>query len=94
MWEVDLDELPEHRWFDSESELPGISSVDPAIELWENVSFPPASLMQEARAIVTGISNTTASARYQGCTMGHVPLLRTEPDKRENFIDTPNPSPP
>jgi len=33
MSEVDLDDLPEHGWFDSESELPGISSVDPAIEL-------------------------------------------------------------
>jgi len=32
MSEIDPDKLSEHGWFDSESELPGISSVDPAIE--------------------------------------------------------------
>jgi len=26
--------------------------------------------------------------------MGHVPLSGTETDKGENFLDTPNPSPP
>jgi len=92
MSEVDPDELPEHGWFDSESELPGISSGDPAIELGVNMSFPPVDFMQEDRVILTRNSNTTAPAPYQGCTMGHIPLLGIEPDKGENFIDAPNPS--
>jgi len=50
--------------------------------------------MQEARVLVMGNSNTTASAPYHGCTMGQVPLSGTKPDKGENFIDAPNPSPP
>jgi len=37
MSEVGQDEQPEHVWFDSESELPGISSVDPPIELGVNI---------------------------------------------------------
>jgi len=41
MPEVDPNELPEHGLFDSESEPRGISSVDPAIELGVNMSFPP-----------------------------------------------------
>jgi len=47
MSEIDQDELPEHEWFDSESELPGISSVDPAIKLGVNMSCPSANLLQE-----------------------------------------------
>jgi len=49
--------------------------------------------MQEANVLVMGNSNTTASDPYQGCTMGHVPLSATKPDKGENFLDAPNPSP-
>jgi len=45
MTEVDQDELPEHGWFESESELPRILSVDPAIEVEVNMSFPPANFM-------------------------------------------------
>jgi len=41
MSEIDQDELPEPRWFDSESELPGISSVDPTIKLGVNMSSHP-----------------------------------------------------
>jgi len=94
MSEVDPDVLPEHEWFDSESELPGILSVDPAVELGVNMSSHSPNFMQKARVLVTGNSNTTASASYQSCTMGHVPLSGTEPDKGENFLDAPKPSPP
>jgi len=92
MSEVDPDELPEHGRFDSESEPPEISSVDPAVELGVNMSSHSPNFIQESRVLVTGNSNTTASARYQGSTMGHVLLSGTEPDKGEIFLDAPNPS--
>jgi len=40
MSEIDPDDQPEPGWFDSESKLPGILSVDPTIELGVNMSFP------------------------------------------------------
>jgi len=70
MSEIDPDELPEHGWFDSEPELPGISSVDPAVELGVNISCPSADLLQEARALVTGNSSATGPAPPQGHPSG------------------------
>jgi len=46
MSEIDPNESPDHGWFDSESELPGISSVDPTLELGVNMSFPSANHIQ------------------------------------------------
>jgi len=73
MLEVDQDEQPEHGWLDSESELPVILSVDPTIELGVNMSFPPADLMQEARALITGNSSATGPAPYKGIIVGNGP---------------------
>jgi len=47
MSEVDTDNPPEPGWFDSESELPGILSVDSTIELEVNMSFPSAVHIQK-----------------------------------------------
>jgi len=60
MSEVDTDDLTEHGWFDSESELPGISLVDPTIEL-----------MQEAGALKTGNSSAMCPAPYKGTLVGN-----------------------
>jgi len=40
MSDSDLEELPHTGWFDSESDLPGISSVDSTLELGVIVSSP------------------------------------------------------
>jgi len=89
MSEVDPDDLPEHGWFDSESELPGISSVDPAIEQGVNISCPSANSLQEARALVTGNSSATGPAPYKGILVGNGPQEMAESSKGENFLDTP-----
>jgi len=64
MSEVDQDELFKHGWFDSESELPEMLSVDPTIELRVKMSFLSANLMQEARALITGNSSAMGPAPY------------------------------
>jgi len=62
MSEVDTDDLPEPGWFDSESELPGISSVDSTIELKVNMSFSPADHIQEVRALTIWNSSAAGPA--------------------------------
>jgi len=73
MSEVDQDELSEPGWFDSDSELPGISSVDSTTELGINMSFPSADHRQEVRALITGNSSETGPAPYTGILVGNVP---------------------
>jgi len=74
MSDIDHDELPDHRWFDSESELPGISSVDSTLDLGVNVSFPPADHIQGVKALDFGNSNTTGPCSPQ---YGHPSGSRT-----------------
>jgi len=52
------DELPNTGWFDLESDFPGISSVDPTIELGVKMGSPSAN-MTLARALEIGDSHTT-----------------------------------
>jgi len=93
MSEVDQDKLPEPGWFDSESELTGISSVDPTIELGVNMSFPSADFEQEVRALIIENSSATGPATNTGILVGNGPQERTESRKGENFLDTPNHTP-
>jgi len=65
----DTEEQPNTGWFDSESELPEISSVDPTIELKVNMSCPSASLTL-ARALEIGDSNTIGPAPNTGIPGG------------------------
>jgi len=94
MLEIDQDELPEPEWFDSEFKLPGISSVDPTIELGVNMSFPSADYIQEVRALVIGNSSATGPAPNTGILVGHVPQEGAESSKGENFLETLRPTPP
>jgi len=95
MSESDNEELPNHGWwFDSESELSRISSVDSTLAMGVNVSFPYAAHIQGVRALDFGNSNTTCPAPNTGILVGHVPQEGTESSIGENFLDTPHPTPP
>jgi len=94
MSEVDPDEPPEPGWFDLKSELPGISSVDPTIELGVNMSFPSADHIQEVRALVIGNSSAMGRVPNTGILVGHRLQEGAESSKGENFLDTPTHSPP
>jgi len=91
MSEIDPDDPPEPGWFDSESELPGILSVDPTIELGVNMSFPSADLIQEVRAIVIWNSSAPGPARNTGNLVGNGPQEGAESSKGESFFRYPNP---
>jgi len=93
MSEIDPDEQPEPRWFHSESELPGISSVDPSIELGVNMSFPSAEHIQEVRALIIGNSSATGPATNTGILVGNGPQEGAECSKGDNFLDTPTHTP-
>jgi len=93
MSDSDRKELPNRGWFDSESELPGISSVDSTIAtLGVNVSSPSAS--HHIGALEIRNSNTTGPAPNAGIPGHYVPLGGTGPDKGESFLDTPHPTSP
>jgi len=77
MSDSDFGELPNTGWFDSESDLPGISSVDSTIEQGVIVSFPSANQIQ-VRALNFGDSSATGPAPNKGTPVGHVPLEGTE----------------
>jgi len=94
MSKIDPDEPPEPGWFASESELPGISSVDPTIKLGVNMSFTPADHRQEVRALIIGNSSTTSPAPNTGILVGSRPHEEAESSKGENFLHTPHPTPP
>jgi len=70
MSDSDHEELPNNGWFDSESELPGILSVDSTLAMGVNVSSPSADHIQ-IRALDFGNSSTTARSSPQyGHTSG------------------------
>jgi len=90
MSEIDHDELPDHGWFDSESEFPGISSVDSTLAVGVNVSFSSADHIQGVRALDFENSSATGPAPNMGILVGHVPQEGAESSKGENFLDTPH----
>jgi len=92
MSEIDLNKLPDHGCFDSESELQGISSVDPTIELGVNISFTSADHIQGVRALNFGNSSATGPAPNTGIPVGNVPQEGAESSKGEHFLDTPHPT--
>jgi len=89
----DTDELPNTGWFDSESDLPGILSVDSTVALGVNMSCPCANQIQ-ARALDFGDSSITGPAPNTGIPVGNAPLGGTGLIKRESFLDTPIHTPP
>jgi len=94
MSDVDRDGPLEPEWFDSEADLPGISSVDSTQAMGVNVSPHPANSPVNTLETKLGNSNAMASAPYRGGPMGDAPLAGTRPDEKgENFLDTPNHTP-
>jgi len=92
MSDSDLEEALNNGWFDSEYELPGISSVDSTQTLGVMVSSPSADHIQ-VKALDFGDSSAIGPAPNMGTSVGHVPLEGTESSKGENFLDTPNHTP-
>jgi len=88
MSDSDLEESPNTRWFDSESDLPGISSVNSTIEQGVSVSSLSADQIH-VRALNFGDSSAKGPAPNRGTPVGHAPLEGTEPSKGESFLDTP-----
>jgi len=88
MSDIDPDKLPYTGWFDSESDLSGISSVDSTINLGVNMSFPPAN-QPHIRALDFGDSNAMGSAPNTGNSVGNIPLGKTKSCGGEKFLDTP-----
>jgi len=93
MSDSDLEELPNTGWLDSDSELPGIFSVDSTIAMGVNVSSLAADQMQ-VRALDFGDSSTTGPAPNTGIPVCHVSLGGTGSSKGESFLDTPIHTPP
>jgi len=89
----DTEELPNFGWFESESELPQTSSVDPTLKLGVNMSCLSANLTL-ARPLEIGDSNTTGQATNTGIPVGFVPLGGNGPIKGESFLDNPIHTPP
>jgi len=93
MSDIDQKGPLDSEWFDSESDLPGILSVDSTTTMGVNVSTPSANI--HIRAIETGNSNTTGPAPNTGMSAGYAPPIGTGPNhKGESFLDTPCPTPP
>jgi len=84
----DTEELPNTGWFDSESNLPGISSVDSTLMLGVNTSCPFANIIQ-VRALGVGDNNTTGPAPNTGIPVGNAPPGGTGLIKGESLLDTP-----
>jgi len=84
----DHEELPNNGWFDSEAELPRISSVDSTLAMGVNVISPFADQIQ-VRALDFGDSSATSPAPNRGIPVGNVPLGGTGPDNGEKFLDIP-----
>jgi len=83
MSDSDHEELLKNEWFDSESDLPGISSVDSTLAMGVNVSSPSAN--KHIRALEIGDSNTTGPAPNTGIPVGYVPLGGNGPIKGESL---------
>jgi len=58
MLDSDQEELPNNGWFDSESDLPGISSVDSTLAMGVKVRSHSAN--RHIRALDFGDSSTTS----------------------------------
>jgi len=93
MSDSDLEEVTLTNWFDSESNLPEISSVNYTPELGVNVSSPSAKPIQD-QALGTEDSSAMSSAPNKGNPIGHAPLEETDSYKGVNMLDTPNHTPP
>jgi len=87
----DLEEPPNNGWFASESELPGISSLDSTQTLGVIMSSPSAN--RNIGAIDFGDGSVTGPTPNRGIPVVHAPLGGTGPGNGENFLDAPTHTP-
>jgi len=92
MSDSDREEPPNNGWFNSESNLSEMSSVDSTLAMGVNVSSPSAG--QQIRALDFGNSNAMGPAPNMGIPVGHAPLGGTGSGNGENFLDAPVNTPP
>jgi len=92
MSDIDQEGPLNNEWFNSESNLSGISSVDSTATMGVSVSAPSASC--HIKALEIGNSNTTGPAPNTGMPAGYAPQVGTGPNKGESFLDTLHPNPP
>jgi len=85
MSDSDIEEPPNNGWFNSESKLPRISSVDSTQTLGVIVSSPFGNWY--IGALDFGDSSATGPAPKRGIPVGNVPLEETGPGNGENFLD-------
>jgi len=93
MSDTDLEEVPLTNWFNSESDLPEISSVNSTPNPGVNVIFPSANIPHE-QALGIEDSNTTGSASSTGNPVGHVLLEEMGSDEEGNLLNAPTHTPP
>jgi len=93
MSESGLEELSSTGWFNSESDLPGISSVDSTVEPGVIVSSPSASQIH-VRALDFECSSAMGLAPNKSNPVGSVPLGEIESCEEENYLDNPIHMPP
>jgi len=84
MSDMDTEGLSNTGWFDSESDLPGISSVDSTLELGVNVSSPSAN-QPHVSALDFRDSSAMGSAPNKGNLVVHVQLEEAESCKERIF---------
>jgi len=83
MSDSDQEKLPNTGWFDSKSDLPGISSVDSTLELGVIVSSPSASQIH-VKALDFKDSSAMGSAPNKGNPVGTTGRDRY-PNPQSNF---------
>jgi len=77
MSDIDQEGPLNNEWFDSESDLPGILSVDSTTTMGVNVSTPSDNI--HIRAIETGNRYNYGPSPNTGISAGYAPPVETEP---------------
>jgi len=89
MSDSDTDSPPYNMWSDSETDLPGTSSVDSANKLGLNVWSPSVGQSRELTPFKCWTRPSTASAPKMGNLVGHAPSGEAESCKGEEFLESP-----
>jgi len=87
MSDDDLEGAPFNEWFDSEADLPNISSVSIILYMGVNVSSPSANT-QHVKALEFKDSSAMNSAPNKGNSVGDTPLEEKGPDKGDDLLDS------
>jgi len=93
MSDIELKDVPIINWFDSESYLPEISSINSTPHLGLNVGQTSVNTLHNW-ALGVDDSNAADSAPIWGTLAGNALLKETGPNTRGCLLGTPIPTPP